>query len=143
MCAGIASGNLDYDGERGFWSEGEDAQSIMDEFPVLFFPNVSPVRSPSYRCAPPKLDIFRGVVNALMYQRLVRPTKATYASPAFVVPNGEDAFRMVVDYRKVNSKIVFDSYPRRTIDQAFEQIDGGVILWYSTRTLVITKSLYQ
>jgi len=50
---------------------------------------------------------------------------------------------MVVDYRKVNSKIVFDSYPRRTIEQAFEQMGGAVIFWYSTRILVITKSLYQ
>jgi hypothetical protein len=34
---------------------------------------------------------------------------------------------MVVDYRKVNAKIVFDSYPMPTIEQAFEQFGGG---WY-------------
>jgi hypothetical protein len=34
---------------------------------------------------------------------------------------------MVVNYRKVNSKIIFDSYPMPTIDQAFEQIGGAVI----------------
>ena len=34
------------------------------------------------------------------------------------------AGRMVVDYRKVNTKIVFDSYPLPTIDQAFEQLGG-------------------
>ena len=33
---------------------------------------------------------------------------------------------MVVDYRKVNAKVVFDSYPMLTIDQAFEQFWGAV-----------------
>ena len=34
---------------------------------------------------------------------------------------------MVVDYRKVNTKIVFDSYPLPTIDQAFEQLGGASV----------------
>lgn len=34
---------------------------------------------------------------------------------------------MVVDYRKVDSKIVFDSYPVPTIEQALEQFGGEVI----------------
>jgi len=35
---------------------------------------------------------------------------------------------MVVDYRKVNSKILFDSYPMPSVEQAFEQFSGAVIL---------------
>jgi len=34
---------------------------------------------------------------------------------------------MMVDYRNVNPKIIFDSYPMPTIDQAFEQLDGAVV----------------
>jgi len=34
---------------------------------------------------------------------------------------------MVVDYRKFNSKIVFDSYLMPTIGQAFEQLGGAVV----------------
>ena len=34
---------------------------------------------------------------------------------------------MVVDYRKFDVKIVFDSYPLRTIDQTFEQFNGAVV----------------
>jgi len=33
---------------------------------------------------------------------------------------------MVVDYRKVNAKVVFDSYSMLNIDQAFEQFWGAV-----------------
>ena len=34
---------------------------------------------------------------------------------------------MVVDYRKVNAKIVFDSYPMPNVEQAFEQFAGAVV----------------
>ena len=34
---------------------------------------------------------------------------------------------MVVDYRKVNAKILFDSYPLPTIEQAFDQFTVAVI----------------
>jgi len=33
----------------------------------------------------------------------------------------------VVDYRKVNTKVVFDSYPMPSVEQAFEQFAGAVI----------------
>ena len=128
--------------EQGLWPEGVSAQSIMAEFPGLFSPTVgtahvapyeieladaAPVHSPPYRCAPPKLEIFRGIVNQLLEQGVVRPSKSPYASPAFLAPKGEMALRMVVDYRKVNSKIIFDSYTMRTIDQAFEQLGGAAV----------------
>jgi hypothetical protein len=54
---------------------------------------------------PPKLEIFRGIVE-LLEQGVVRSSKSPYASPVFFVPKGGDAFRMVVDHRKVNSKIL-------------------------------------
>jgi len=54
---------------------------------------------------------FRTMVNELLEQGVVRPTKSPYASSGFLVPNCAGGYRMVVGYRKVNSKIVFDSYP--------------------------------
>jgi len=114
---------------------------LMDEIPSLFsaslgtskctpydteLSDTTPVRSPPYRCAPPKLQIFKQVVNELLEQGVVRPSQSQYASPAFLVPKS-GGFRMVVEYRKVNSKIVFDSYPMPTIEQAFEQFTGAVV----------------
>jgi len=86
-------------------------------------PDPTPVRSSPYRCVPPKLAIFRTMVNELLEQGVVRPSKSPYASPAFLVPKSVSGFRMMVDYRKVNSKILFDSHPMPTI----EQFGGAVI----------------
>ena len=78
--------------------------------------DTAPVRSPPYRCASPKLQIFKQIVNELLEQGVDRHSKSQYASPAFLVPKSGGGFRMVVDYRKINSKIVFDSYPVPSID---------------------------
>jgi len=118
------------------------AEELREEYPLLFTSSVgtakcapyqielsedTPVRSSPYRCAPPKLEIFKSIVNELLEQGAVRPSKSQYASPAFLIPKNSGGFRLVVDYRKVNSKIVFDSYPLPTIDQAFEQFSGAVV----------------
>jgi hypothetical protein len=80
-----------------------------------------------YRSTPPKLEVFRGIVNKLLQHGVVRTSKSPYDSPAFLVPKSGGGFRRVVDYRKVNSKIVLDSYPMPTIEQAFEQFGGVVV----------------
>jgi hypothetical protein len=46
---------------------------------------------------------------------------------------------MVVDYRKVNSRIVFDSYPMPTVDQAFEQFGGAAVF----SVLDLNSAYYQ
>ena len=90
-------------------------------------PHDEPVRSAPYRYEPPKLEIVRSIVNELLEQGVVRPSKSQYASPAFLIPKNSGGFRLVVDYRRVNSKIIFDSYLLPTMDQAFEQFSGAVV----------------
>jgi hypothetical protein len=53
-------------------------------------------------------------------------SKSPYASPEFSIPKTNGDFRLKIDYRKVNSKVAFNSYPMLTIDQAFEQFEGAV-----------------
>jgi hypothetical protein len=117
-------------------------KTLMREFPALFSSKLGvakcapyeiemsdsiPVRSAPYRCAPPKLQIFHETVNDLLEQGVTRPSKSPYASPAFLLSKRWGGFRMVVDYRKVNAKIVLDSYLMPTIDQAFEQFSGAMV----------------
>jgi len=118
------------------------AEVLEEEYPSLFssslgtakctpyeieLSDATPVRSPPYRCSPPKLQIFKQMVNELLAQGVLRPSKSPYASPAFLVPKNSGGMRLVVDYRKVNSKILFDSYPLPTIEQALEQFHGAVV----------------
>ena len=69
----------------------------------------------------------------------MRESKSPYAIPAFPVPKKYSGFRMVVDYRKVNSKVVFDSYPMPTIEQALDQFGGAVVF----SVLDLNSAYYQ
>jgi hypothetical protein len=101
-----------------------DLDALVNEFPALFSPvlgtanceayeielcDSTPVQSPPYRCAPPKLSALRSVVGELLDQGVIRNSKSPYASPAFLIPKSGGGHRLVVDYRKVNAKVKFDS----------------------------------
>jgi hypothetical protein len=79
------------------------------------------------------------MVNELLEQEVVRPSKSPYASVAFLVPKRDGGFRMVVDYRKVNTKVVFDSYPMPTIEQALDQFGGAAVI----SVLDLNSAYYQ
>jgi hypothetical protein len=121
---------------------GVNSSLIVGEFLALFsstlgtvkctpyeieLSDLTPVRSPLYCCGPPKLVIFRKMVDELLEKGVVCPSKSPYTSPAFMVPKAGGDYRTMVDYRKVNGKIVLDSYPMPTVEQAFEQFGGAVV----------------
>ena len=101
--------------------------------------DVTPVRSAPYRYAPPKAAVIKDMVNGLMEQGVVRFRKSPYASPEFLVPKRDGGFRLVVDYRKVNAKVLFDSYPMPTIDQALDQFSGASVF----SVLDLNSAYYQ
>jgi len=88
-----------------------------------------PVRSPPYHCAPPKLKLLKEFVEDLLQKGVVRPSKSPCASPALLLPKPGGKYRMVVDYRKVNKKICFDSYPLPKIEQAFRHFSGATVIF--------------
>ena len=94
---------------------------------VIELTDSTPVRSAPYRYAPPKLAIFRRMVNELLEQGVVRPSKSPYSRPAFLVPKSGGDNRIEVDYRKVNSKILCDSYLMHTTEEALAQFGNAKI----------------
>jgi hypothetical protein len=46
---------------------------------------------------------------------------------------------MAMDYRKVNSKVILDSYPMPTIEKTFEQFDGAAVF----SVLDLNSAYYQ
>jgi hypothetical protein len=73
------------------------------------------------------LKIVKVLVDDVLKRGVVRPSKSPYAGPEFLVPKAGGDFRIVVDYCKINAKIIFDSYPSPTIDQAYQQFAGAVV----------------
>ena len=82
------------------------------------------MRSPPYHCALPKHKLLKEFVENLLQKGVVRPSKFPNVSPAFLLPNPGGKYRMVVDYRKVNKKICFHSYPLPKLNRFFQHISG-------------------
>ena len=93
---------------------------------IIELTDSTPVRSAPYRYAPPKLAIFRRLVDESKRVWCARANN-TYSSPAFLVPKSGGEYRMVVAYRKVNSKILFHSYPMPTIEEPLAQFGNATI----------------
>jgi hypothetical protein len=63
-----------------------------------------------------------------MNKRVVKKSYSQYASPAFLVSKPTCGQRMVVDYRLLNKKIVFDAFLMPNIECAFANFNKAKIL---------------
>lgn len=66
-------------------------------------------------------------IQDLLKDGIIRPSKSPYNSPVWVVPKKLDAsgvkkYRMVVDYRKLNSITIADKYPIPEINEVLAQL---------------------
>ena len=78
--------------------------------------NETPVYSKTY----PYPQALKGEVNRqiekLLTDGIIRPSKSPYNAPVWIVPKKQDAsnekkYRLVVDYRKLNTQTISDKYP--------------------------------
>ena len=68
-------------------------------------------------------------VQKLIDDEIVEPSKSEYNSPILLVPkeslpgSNEKRWRLVVDYRQINKKLVADKFPLPRIDDILDQLD--------------------
>jgi hypothetical protein len=63
----------------------------------------------------------------LLEKGVVRKRFSQYASPAFLVPKPQGGYRMVIDYRLLNKKVVFDAFPMPSFQHAFANFQGAKV----------------
>jgi hypothetical protein len=61
----------------------------------------------------------REIVQEFIDKGVIMKSRSQYASPAFLVPKTNGGLRMVVDYRLVYKKVIFDAFPMPTVEHAF------------------------
>lgn len=88
--------------------------------------NDGPVFVKNYRLPySQKEEISRQVKN-LLQNDLIEPTQSCYNSPIILVPkkstNGEKRWRMCIDYRLLNKKLVADKFPLPRIDEILDEL---------------------
>lgn len=86
----------------------------------------SPVYVKNYRLPYSQRDEIQRQVEKLMKNDLIEPSSAAYKSPILLVPkkseNGEKKWRLCIDYRLVNKKLVADKYPLPRIEDILDSL---------------------
>ena len=118
---------------------------ITDDDKNLTFTNVikhkirttdeTPVYQRSYKYPVVYKEEVNKQINKLLNQDIIRHSYSPWCSPIWIVPKKQDAsgetkFRMVIDYRKLNSKTIDDKFPIPDTADILNQL--GKCTYFST-----------
>ena len=87
-----------------------------------------------YRPIPPSLyDEVRAHLETMKRSGVIRESFSPYASPIVLVRKKDGSLRFCVDFRKLNSKTIRDSYALPRIDETLQALNGAK--WFSSLDL--------
>ena len=88
----------------------------------------TPVFIKNYRTPHSQKEEMQKHINKLLNDDIVEPSNSEYNSPILLVPkkslpgSEEKRWRLVIDYRQLNKKLVSDKYPLPRIDDILDQL---------------------
>lgn len=103
---------------------------VMDE---------TPVTHPPYRLPIAQRQELDRQINELQKAGIIKESQSPYSSPAFLVSKKDGGYRLVVDYRRLNDKIIPDKYPLPLIQTIFDSLENST--YFST--LDISQAFFQ
>lgn len=116
----------------------------LDDKPLTFTSKVKhkirtkdelPVYTKSYRYPEIHRAEVHRQIEKMLKQNIIRPSHSPWSSPIWVVPkkldaSGQQKWRIVVDYRKLNEKTIGDRYPLPHINDLLDKL--GRCQYFST-----------
>lgn len=97
----------------------------------------APVYIKNYRTPYSQTNEINCQVNKLLENEIIEPSTAEYNSPILLVPkkstDDQNKWRLVIDYRQVNKKLIADKFPLPRIDDILDQL--GRAKYFSTLDL--------
>jgi transposase InsO family protein len=118
----ISEFNDVFDDPKGVPPERPDCP-VVHEIPVI--PGSVPPARAAYKLSPSELEELKRHVDGLLEKGFITPSSSSYAAPILFVRKKDGTWRMVIDYRALNSITVPNKYPLPNIDQLFEQLSGA------------------
>lgn len=86
-----------------------------------------PVYTKSYRYPHIHKAEVQSQIDKMLQQKIIQPSESPWSSPIWIVPKKQDAsgqqkWRLVVDYRKLNEKTISDKYPIPVISDVLDKL---------------------
>ncbi|XP_043506100.1 uncharacterized protein LOC122526637 [Polistes fuscatus] len=86
-----------------------------------------PVCSKPRRLAPKEKKIVTQQLDEWLDEGIIQPSTSEYSSPVVVVPKKDGTYRVCIDYRKLNAKVVRDRFPMPLIEDCLDALTQGVV----------------
>ncbi|KAG0929312.1 hypothetical protein G6F29_012095 [Rhizopus arrhizus] len=92
-----------------------------------------PISSPPHRASAAENDTINGLIDEMLQQGIIRPSRSPWSSPVVLVPKPDGTVRFCVDYRRLNGVTTKDVYPLTRVDDALHSL--GNAKYFSTMDL--------
>jgi transposase InsO family protein len=94
----------------------EQAIPLIDETPVYV---------PPYPLPQAAKDACKERVKEFQEAGIVKPSKSPFNAPVWMVPKKDNTWRMCIDYRALNKKMVNDPFPLPRIEEILDEFHGS------------------
>ncbi len=84
--------------------------------------DAAPIKQHPYRLNPLKREVMRNEIQYMLNNDIIEPSNSDWSSPSLLVPKSDNTFRLVTDFRKVNSVTKSDTYPIPRIEDCIHKI---------------------
>lgn len=89
--------------------------------------DTKPIFICNYRQAPKQKEEIKKQIDLLKSQNIIKESNSPWSCPVHLVPkkldaSGEQKYRLVIDYRKLNDKTIEDKYPLPNIDDILDKL---------------------
>ena len=94
---------------------------------ILLTDDAKPFFIPNYRLPLSRRAAVEEIVKEMKEEGIMVPSKSPYNSPLLLVPKKDGTWRLVIDYRKLNSQTVPDRLPMPVINDVLAQLGGAKV----------------
>lgn len=110
----------------GVFSKGPFDVGFCDRIPhKITTVDEKPISEPYRRIAPHQVQEVKDMLQNLLDQGIIKKSDSSYASPVVLVKKRDGSLRICVDFRKLNSKTIKDSFPLPRIEESLEALRGS------------------
>lgn len=127
-----------------FFKEGDYLTSVKEVKHQIVTTDSRPIYSKIYRFPKIHEEEVNKQIREMLQQNIIQPSNSPYNSPIWVVPkkvdnSGEQKWRIVIDYRKLNEVTIEDKFPIPNIESIFDKL--GRAQYFTT--LDLAKGFHQ
>lgn len=99
------------------------------DYRIPLIPGARPVSVRPYRVAPELKTEIELQIKELLDQGVITHSNSAFGSPVLLVKKSDHTWRLVVDYRHLNTLMVKGKYPLPVIDELLDELSGA--RWFS------------